>query len=81
MQKNVCNIEDETGLKGIERTIEYFKEINMPTNFTEFKIGIQSEEIINELTDRATKNGTLEFKRFRKLNREDVFNIFKMSNV
>ena len=79
--KNVWNIEDETGLKGIERTIEYFKEINMPTNFTELKIGIQSEEIINELTDRATKNGTLEFKRFRKLNREDVFNIFKMANV
>lgn len=79
--KNVWNIEDETGLKGIERTIEYFKEINMPTNFTELKIGIQSEKIINELTDRATKNGTLEFKRFRKLNREDVFNIFKMANV
>lgn len=79
--KNVWNIEDETGLKGIEKTIEYFKEINMPTNFTELKIGIQSEDIINELTDRATKNGTLEFKRFRKLNREDVFNIFKMSNV
>ena len=79
--KNVWNIEDETGLKGIERTIEYFKEINMPTNFTELKIGIQSEEIINELTDRATKNGTLEFKRFRKLSREDVFNIFKMANV
>ena len=79
--KNVWNIEDETGLKGIERTIEYFKEINMPTNFTELKIGIQSEEIINELTDRATKNGTLEFKRFRKLNRKDVFNIFKMANV
>ena len=79
--KNVWNMEDETGLKGIEKTIEYFKEINMPTNFTELKIGIQSEEIINELTDRATKNGTLEFKRFRKLNREDVFNIFKMSNV
>ena len=79
--KNVWNIEDETGLKGIERTIEYFKEINMPTNFTELKIGIQSEKIINELTDRATKNGTLEFKRFRKLSREDVFNIFKMANV
>ena len=79
--KNVWNIEDETGLKGIERTIEYFKEINMPTNFTELKIGIQSEEVINELTDKATKKGTLEFKRFRKLNREDVFNIFKISNV
>ncbi len=53
----------------------------MPTNFTELKIGIQSEEVINELIDRATKKETLEFKRFRKLNREDVFNIFKMSNV
>lgn len=56
----------------------------MPTNFTELKIGIQSEEVINELTDRATKKEILEFKRFRKLNREDVFNIFKifkMSNV
>ena len=79
--KNVWNIEDETGIKGIEKTIEYFKEINMPTNFTELKIGIHSEEVINELTDRTTKKGTLEFKRFRKLNREDVFNIFKMSNV
>ena len=79
--KNVWNIDDDTGLKGIEKTIEYFKQINMPTNFTELEIGIQSEEVLEDLTRRCIKDGKLEFKHFRALNREDVYNIFKMANV
>lgn len=79
--KNVWNIDDDTGLKGIEKTIEYFKQINMPTNFTELGVGIQSEEVLQDLTRRCIKDGKLEFKHFRALNREDVYNIFKMANV
>lgn len=79
--KNVWGIDDDTGLKGIEKTIEYFKQINMPTNFTELGIGVQTEEVLNDLTIRCIKYGKLEFKHFRALNKEDVYNIFKMSNV
>lgn len=78
--KNVWNIDDNTGLEGIEKTIEYFKQINMPTNFTELGIGIQSEEVLQDLTRRCIKDGKLEFKHFRALNKEDVYNIFKMAN-
>lgn len=79
--KNVWNIDDDTGLKGIEKTIEYFKQINMPTNFTELGVGIQSEEVLEDLTRRCIKDGKLEFKHFRALNKEDVYNIFKMANI
>ena len=79
--KNVWGIDDDTGLKGIEKTIEYFKQINMPTNFTELGVGIQSEEVLQDLTRRCIKDGKLEFKHFRALNREDVYNIFKAANV
>ena len=78
--KNVWGIDDDTGLKGIEKTIEYFKQINMPTNFTELGIGVQSEEVLQDLTRRCIKDGKLEFKHFRALNKEDVYNIFNMSN-
>ena len=76
--KNVWNIDDDTGLKGIEKTIDYFKEINMPTNFSELGIGIQSDEVLNELTDKCMLGG--DFKYFVNFNRDDVYNIFKMSN-
>ncbi|WP_295154174.1 iron-containing alcohol dehydrogenase [uncultured Brachyspira sp.] len=80
--KNVWNIDnDDTGLKAIEKTIEYFKQINMPTNFTELGIGIQSEEVLEDLTRRCIKDGKLQFKHFRALNRDDVYNIFKMANI
>ncbi|WP_297204141.1 iron-containing alcohol dehydrogenase [uncultured Brachyspira sp.] len=80
--KNVWNIDDDdTGIKAIEKTIEYFKQINMPTNFTELGIGVQSEEVLQDLTRRCIKDGKLEFKHFRALSKEDVYNIFKMSNV
>ena len=80
--KNVWGInDDDTGLKGIEKTIEYFKQINMPTNFTELGIGVQSEEVIEDLTRRCIKDGKLKFSHFKALNREDVYNIFKTANI
>lgn len=78
--KNVWNIDDETGLKGINKTIEYFKSINMPTNFSELGIGIQSKEVIEELANRCTKNGTISFSHFRPINKEDVVKIFEAAN-
>ena len=77
--KNVWNVDD--ALEGINKTIEYFKQINMPTNFTELGIGIQDDNMLNVLTNGTTKNGSLTFKHFRALNKEDVFNIFKSCNV
>ena len=77
--KNVWNIDD--ALEGINKTIEYFKQINMPTNFTELGIGIQDDNMLNVLTNGTTKNGSLTFKHFRVLNKDDVFNIFRSCNV
>lgn len=78
--KNVWNIEDDTGLKGIDKTIEYFKSINMPTNFKELGIGVQNNEVLEELADRCTKNGTVTFSHFNTLKRDDILNIYKMAN-
>lgn len=77
--KNVWNVDD--ALEGINKTIEYFKQINMPTNFTELGIGIQDDDMLNLLTNRTTKNGSLTFNHFRALNKDDVFNIFRSCNV
>ena len=77
--KNVWNVDD--ALEGINKTIEYFKQINMPTNFTELGIGIQDDNMLNVFTNGTTRNGSLTFKHFRALNKDDVFNIFRSCNV
>ena len=82
--KQVWGIEkssiEESALAAIEKTVSYFASIGAPTCFTELGIGVQSEEILFELADRCVFYGSRTVGHFKVLNRDDVYQIYKMAN-
>ena len=63
--------------RGIRRTVEYFREIHMPTNLKELEIGEVSEEDLRELAMAATLNDTVKLSKIKELTAEDVYQIFR----
>lgn len=82
--KKVWGVEEENiekaALAGIDRTVAYFASIGAPTGFKELGIGLQSEEVLNELADRCVFHGIRTIGSFKVLGREDVYQIYKMAN-
>jgi alcohol dehydrogenase YqhD (iron-dependent ADH family) len=82
--KDVWGIEDSNiqtaALKGISRTVEYFKSIEMPTCFSELGIGVQSEKVIDEMADSCVFHGKRVVGNFKPLKKEDIYNIYKLAN-
>lgn len=82
--KAVWGIETEdvkaAAREAIERTVSYFKEIGMPTCLSELGVGILDEETLKKLSLDATMGGTIELSHIRKLNVQDVYQIFCMAN-
>ena len=75
--ENFYNLE-ETALKGIEVWEDWCRKIGMPTSMSE--LGIEPTDAqIEEMAIKcvATGNGSVGF--FKKLNKDDVINIFNMS--
>ncbi|WP_029541149.1 iron-containing alcohol dehydrogenase [Selenomonas sp. AB3002] len=71
---------EEKAQKGIEITIAYFKELDMPTNFTELGIGVQNKEMIEYLADMVTANGTKTVATFHPIDKETAMEIYNMAN-
>ena len=71
---------NQAALEAIDCTVGYFKEIGMPISLSELGIGVQTEEVLRELSLDATMNGTVELAQIQKLNVEDVYKIFQKSN-
>lgn len=82
--KQVWGIEkssfEETGLAAMDETVAFFTSLGMPTCFTELGIGVQNEEILGELADRCVFYGKRKVGTFKELDREDVYQIYKMAN-
>lgn len=82
--KKVWGIEgsnaEETALAAIEKTVSYFASIGAPTSFTELGIGIQSEAVLQEMADRCVFYGKYTVGQFKVLDREDVYQIYKLAN-
>ena len=82
--KQVWGIEksssDETGRAGMEATIAFFTSLGMPTCFIELGIGVQSEKILGELADNCVFYGKRKIGGFKKLDREDTYQIYKLAN-
>lgn len=76
------DIEDEkdAALAGIEATEAYFKELEMPICLGELEAGVLSEEIIRELADRTTNYGAITIGNFKKLDTQEVYEIYKKAN-
>ena len=60
--------------EGIKRLKEFFKQIGMPVSLKELNI---NSDRFDEMSRKATENGPL--GNFMKLSKEDVFNIYKLS--
>lgn len=74
--------EEELALAGIEKTVEYFRSIGMPTRFSAAKeIGVQTEDVLRELAHRCTFEGARTIGSFRVLDEADIFEIYKLANV
>lgn len=82
--KKVWGIEmataEETALAAIDKTASYFRSIGMPTCFTELGIGVQSQEVLRELSDRCVFFGKRKIGSFKVLDRDDVYNIYSSAN-
>ncbi len=82
--KNVLGIDEndaeKTALKAIEKTVEIFKSLDMPTCFTEANIPVQTEEELKELGFKCVYEGTRVVGVFVKLYDKDCTEIYRMAN-
>ena len=62
----------EDGLAGIEATRAYFKSLHMPTNFTELGIGLQSDEVLDDLARRCSLNKTFSIGPLYPMDYEEI---------
>lgn len=72
--------EKEAALAGIEATEQYFKEIEMPICLGELEAGILPEETLYELAQRTTNYGAITIGNFKKLDTQEVYEIYKEAN-
>jgi alcohol dehydrogenase len=66
--------DEEAGLEGIEKLREFWSSIGAPSRLADYEIDDTKLEV---MADKAMVNG--EFGNFKKLNREDVLEIYKAS--
>lgn len=68
---------EEIAIEGIKQTKKFFIELGMPTNFKEMSIPTDN---IDKMADKIKySNETQTIGNLKKLNRQDVLNIYKMS--
>lgn len=75
VEYNYFNIE-ETALKGISALEAYFASIGLPIKLSQINI---DEAHLEEMADKCTGSGSHTVGNFKKLNREDVLNIYKLA--
>ena len=71
---------EERARAGIRRTEEYFRELGLPTNFTELGIGVQKPESLEYLADMCTNHNTKTIGVFCPLHREEILTIYSAAN-
>jgi Uncharacterized oxidoreductases, Fe-dependent alcohol dehydrogenase family len=73
--------EDEAAARAaIDCTIQYFKEIGMPTNLTELLGEAQEDSVLYELAMNATLDNTVKLSALRTSDVAGVYEIFKIAN-
>jgi len=70
----------KTAEEGIAKTEEYFKTIGMPTNFTELGIGIQTDDVLDQMAFSCVHFGKRLVGSFRPLDKDDILAIYKAAN-
>lgn len=77
----IDNCDDNAAVQeGIEKTVEYFSSLGMPTCFSELGIGVQSSEVIDDLATRCVFYGKRTIGSFKVLDKCDVQKIYSLAN-
>jgi alcohol dehydrogenase YqhD (iron-dependent ADH family) len=71
---------EKASLAGIAKTVAYFKEIGMPTCFTELGIGVQGGSVLEELADRCVHRGKRLVGSLKPLAKGDIVSIYWKAN-
>ena len=66
--------------EGIVRTVEYFKSIGMPICFTALGIGVQPDDVLEQMADFCVHHGKRVVGSFKPLNKNDILAIYKSAN-
>ena len=79
--RNVWNVaatnDEEAARIGIQRTVDYFKSIDMPVTLTELHKADWTESLVAELADRCAYGGTRTIGQFKVLARDDIREIYR----
>lgn len=82
--KKVWNIEldkaEEAAIAAIEKTEEFFRALDMPVSIGELSIGVQPDEVLKKMAESATKGDTVKLGCFKRLDVQDMYEIYKMAN-
>lgn len=82
--KKVWNIEldkaEEAAIAAIEKTEEFFRTLDMPVSIGELSIGVQPDEVLKKMAESATKGGTVKLGCFKRLDMQDMYEIYKIAN-
>lgn len=79
---NIGEKDDEKAAHAaIDTTVSYFQSLGMPTSFSQLERGVLSEEMLVELTDVCMyRGGRASIGAFKKLERSDVYEIYRRAN-
>ena len=74
--------EDEIALAAINKTVDYFKSINMPTCFSEIEeMGVVSDEVLNKFADGCSFQGSRpSIGSLKPLDRQGMYEVYKLAN-
>lgn len=82
--KKVWNIEldkaEEAAIAAIEKTEEFFRALDMPVSIGELSIGVQPDEVLKKMAESSTKGGTVKLGCFKRLDMQDMYEIYKIAN-
>lgn len=82
--KKVWNIEldkaEEAAIAAIEKTEEFFRALDMPVSIGELSIGVQPDEVLKKMAESATKGGTVKLGCFKRLDMQNMYEIYKIAN-
>ena len=66
----------ETGMKGIEAMEEFFRALDMPVSIRDMGIELREEQM-RELAEKCSHFGKRTIGCIRKLDKEDMYRIYK----
>lgn len=82
--RKVWNVQEEddeqAAILAIEKTEQFFKSIDMPVCLGQMKMGVQPDEVLWKMANLATKGDTVLLGSFKKMNAQDLYEIYKMAN-